>query len=201
MLPCVGPDGHGPRRTGIRGSRRQTRRTLVAGWLIVASIAGCSANSSPPSPTTLATMIPPGFGESTLPVMPSAARLESRDGALAYVAYYVKRVNAGARRADATPAATLAAESCDGCRDLAAELGTVMAGGAALTSDYWTFEKGSLHSRRGHLWALLVSINQDRQDSLDSAGRVIASVPERHLRVLFTLEFNGSWRVTELQVQ
>ncbi len=182
---------------GMTGTNRRTRGQVSSrAWPAVALLAaaattGCVAGptmtstTSPTSLTSPATRVPPGIGGSSLPVMQPAARVESRDGALAYVGYYLAQVNAGARRADATPAVALATQGCDGCREVAADIAKRTADGIGLTADYWTFVRGSLHSRRGHLWLMLVSVHR----------------PGGETRVLFTLEFDGTWRVAELQVQ
>jgi hypothetical protein len=171
-------------------------RRLAVGAALVVLLAGCGgdpkADPSPsPSATTSASATP------SPPVMPDAAKANTKAGAVAFVKYYIDTFNFAQATGSSAGLASLSSAHCRECSAVLQGLRRIynahghIEGGsldvAAATADYNGAER---------LWFVLVQIESGPQKLYDTADGDPKHLPGGRRSMDFSLvQRDGNWKV------
>jgi hypothetical protein len=130
-------------------------RRLAVGAALVVLLAGCGgdpkADPSPsPSATTSASATP------SPPVMPDAAKANTKAGAVAFVKYYIELVNHAQATGDVRTLSAVEAPACKSCQQGRAYLTRIYSAGGHITGGRWSIRRASA-KRSGENWAVTVT--------------------------------------------
>lgn len=115
-------------------------RRLLVGVVLALAVAGCGGDPkadptpTPSSPSSSSTTPAP-------PVMPDAAKADTKAGAVAFVKYYVETQNFASATGDTAALERIAASECESCQSIIGLIKKVYAAGGHIDGDGWTILK------------------------------------------------------------
>lgn len=113
---------------------------VVAVGLLGGSLSGCGGTTDagpPPSPSATPSTSPSASPSPTAPVMPDAARENTKAGAVAFVRHYVDLINHAQATGDTKALAAVEDRGCDSCRSGRRYLDSVYENGR-ITGGAWS---------------------------------------------------------------
>lgn len=176
-------------------------------WAVLAAavlvVAGCSGGEEPPPPpksssvtsqtttATTSTAAPSGI--------PAAARAHTPAGAVAFVRYFIERVNYAWTTPQPGAISALSEQACKSCADLEKTAGEL----ALLRHRYdapvvSVASLTNVASKPGIETVLFVG-SQRKANVVDAAGRVVSSDPQQSSRRIFVLAWHQQrWSVAQI---
>lgn len=155
----------------VSGRKGSCVRLLVIVLSCAVALAGCGGDPkadpspAPSSPTTSASPTP------TPPVMPGAAKANTKAGAVAFVKYYIELINHAQATGDTEALARVESDSCHSCKRARNSLDEIYASGGHLEGGEWTADIRSV-TRRPDVdgWTALVLAQYAPQKIVKSGG-------------------------------
>ena len=221
--------GVSARGDSVRAERGTSRRRATAVFVLIAvGLTGCSqaagdpgggspspaVSSSPPSATASPSPTPsakykPASAEGPaenvpLPVMPAEAKVESKEGLLAFVYFWFSLVNYGYETGDTDPVRTSSGQGCLSCTTFYDSVeGTYSADGWVEGGSIELISAGSefISTDEGNK-QVIIAIKQAPMAKRDATGRVFESNQGNELSVpqILELRYTGDgWFVETLE--
>ena len=174
------------------------RRLLVGAALLL--VAGCGGDPTPsPSPSAPSSPVSssPVSTTPSAPVMPEAAKANTKAGAVAFVKYYVKLINYAQATGDVDALAMVDAEDCASCANARRALSEIYQGGGHI-------EGGALHAsvmstaRRPEVngWTVFLGVSYGPQSIVRPQGTETLS-GGKNLMTIVVRQVKGAWTVVQ----
>ncbi|MFQ6170447.1 DUF6318 family protein [Oryzobacter sp. R7] len=197
--------------TGRTARRRSLAPTLalvgaLAGALVVAGCQSEGAQSPSPSPSVSSSSASPTASPSPSPSptegeIPPAARVQSEEGAEAFVKHFFQRFNFAWTKPEAGVIARLSAPDCDFCRST-----EETASYLAKNKQRYAADPTELKATQAFMGApsgqqfVEITLLQRKVDILDASGAAIATDPEKEDRYFAVLQWGGKgWSLKEVE--
>lgn len=194
------------------GPARSTTR-YAAGLVAAVALAGCGTGGDAPavqtpvatSPARASTSVvtpsatPSSAVDPVLARIPAAARPETMEGALAYVAFYFDSLNDAFKRADEGLLTRLSKPDCKMCGALVRGVAEIRGQGRHYSADFLEISSPRPVKFTSSQRTVLVDVSQKSVGVLDSRGTRVDAVPSENGHYLATLDFSGRWFITRIQ--
>src|SRR4051812_44399939 len=132
-------------------------RVLVGAVVLVLALAGCGADpKADPSPSPSTTTASPVSTTPAPPVLPEAAKANTKAGAIAFVKYYVELINHAQATGDVGPLAAVEDPGCESCAKGRAYISRIYGGGGHVSGGSWLVSRATAQ-RSGENWAVTVT--------------------------------------------
>ncbi|MEO5651543.1 MAG: DUF6318 family protein [Marmoricola sp.] len=176
--------------------------SLAAGSLLGLILTACGGNPEPqPMPAPRSSTSPSGSASPTPtpPVMPAAARKKTKQGAIAFVKYYVDALNHATFTGHTEPAHSLDAGKCGSCDRMLKMIETIYGADGSVNGGAWRPEiVGAIRQRGRPGWTIDAKITYGPQQVVPRAGSKAESFTGGGRLVTFLLSRSGAtWKVTE----
>ncbi|MGN6780031.1 MAG: DUF6318 family protein [Marmoricola sp.] len=172
---------------------------MLAVGLLGGSLSGCGGTPDagpPPSPPTTA---PTATPTPTAPVMPDAARANTKAGAVAFVRHYVDLLDHAIKTGDVFGVRSLTARSCGSCMRVIRQIDRIYRNGGHSDGGTWTVVnvQSAGHPARGSALVYAV-IRFSPQTLYRTSSASPTHFPGGKQIFNFQLDYRGSWRLTDL---
>lgn len=173
---------------------------VVAVGLLGGSLSGCGGTTDagpPPSPSATPSTSPSASPSPTAPVMPDAARENTKAGAVAFVRHYVDLINHAQATGDTKALAAVEDSRCRSCQSVRRHLRELYAGGGSIRSGDWRVGAPPRVSRNAdiHGFTVEVLIRTSDQTVDDGSGHLKHVRGGANILNVFVERAEGSWKV------
>lgn len=170
---------------------------VLAVGLLGGSLSGCGGTPDagpPPSPSTTA---PSASPSPTAPVMPDAARANTKAGAVAFVKFYIATFNHAQATGDVSTLKSLGAKGCVSCEALVRAIQSTYRRGGRAEGGRWIVTGAHGMRSLGHAWEVDVAGRFERSrvfySSSDAQGQPAKGGPA--LTSFYLNGQDGGWKV------
>jgi hypothetical protein len=173
-------------------------RRFVVGAALVVLVAGCGGDpKADPSPSTSSapTVSPTPTPTPTPPVLPDAAKADTKAGAIAFVKYYVELVNSAQASGQTTALELVESSGCASCSNVRRGLDEIYSNGGHIEGGDWHAEARSA-ARRPDLqaWSVFADVTFGPQKVVRPSGTT--SLDGGQSPMTFVVRNNqGAWSV------
>lgn len=152
------------------------------------------------SGATSPTATGPTAASSSVAGVPTAAQVDSADGAVAFVRFVVGEVNRAYLAGDDRVLGARFSSGCKGCADLTRDLAETMRRKQHVSADIWTIRTAMVNTWEPGTATVALVVDQNKVDYLDELSRRVDTAEQGTFRYLLTLERSGSsWIVGRWQ--
>jgi hypothetical protein len=172
---------------------RRIAALVVVGLLV----AGCGGSDDPPSPgpSPSGSTAPSASASGSAPVMPEAAKANTKAGAIAFVRFYVAAFNHARITGDTDPLGSLGTGRCVSCKDVRAAIDKTYAAGGHATGGRWVIDAAQVSRARRHQWVVYLSGHFEAGDTYKTAGAQPHHNNGGPMVASFFVAFKNGWKV------
>ena len=175
------------------GTPTDTNATTTAGGATIPAGTSASASSAPVTWASATGSTSTGLS------IPADARVDSVDGAVAFVRFAAAQVNLAYRLLSPAPLDLVHSPECPSCARARADVAAYTEQHLRTVTDVWTVTFTAPDTwRPGHATVEL-HVHQNRVDLVDDSGHRVDVIDSGDYRFLVTLAYDGRWRITRWQ--
>ena len=173
------------------------RRSII-GFALLLVVAGCGGD--PQASPALTPSTPAASPVSTTPsppVMPEAAKANTKAGAIAFVRHYIEVFNFAQTTGSATDLSGLSSQRCDECTAAIDALEHIYGSGGHIEGGALTPRAiAAEHNRAEDMWVVLAQIDSGPQSVASSATSSPMNLPGGRRSMSFSvIQEHGGWKV------
>jgi len=166
---------------------------VIVGACLAVLLTGCGATSAPPTaPTEYVVSPTPSPLKPLAPVLPEAAKADTKAGAVAFVRHYVDVLNYAQSTGETRGVTALGDADCRSCRNVARAIQAIYKPGGTISGGTWTLQDllGTRRNKYLRGWSIAfrvafdfqsISGSQEDRDSKGGTYVVTFQVARRNL--------------------